>query len=119
MASPQPASCAHCGKTRKRYPRGRLEGAKRLCQACYHAARRAGTVPGEPMQPVPAVCGDCGGPTGRDAAKGRCGRCYQRWARNGRPGAAPEPVVARVRVLRSGWQGYSPVFGTARLDVAS
>ena len=114
--SAQPANCVRCGKTRKWY-RSRFEGGCGLCGTCYHAARRArgGAPLGEPRQPVPETCRDCGMPTDHNSAKGRCGRCYRRWDRAGRP-AGPVPV--RV-ALRSGWYGYSPATGTARLEEAS
>jgi hypothetical protein len=107
--------CVKCGQPRKLRPNGRYDGGCDMCGLCYHAACRAGNgPPGGGRQPAPIVCGDCGGPPGRDAAKGRCGRCYQAWRRAGRPETLPPP-----RVLRSGWYGYSPARGTARLELAS
>lgn len=60
----------------------------------------------------PGRCHDCAGPAA-DGAKGRCGRCYQKWRRAGRPEPPPRPA------LRSGWYGYSPATGTARLELTS
>jgi len=60
----------------------------------------------------PGRCRDCAGPAAR-GAKGRCGRCYAAWRRAGSPADTPRPA------LRSGWYGYSPATGTARLEPAS
>ena len=70
------------------------------------------------LRTQPARCTDCGD-NAAGGAKGRCGRCYAVWRRSWQQAGSPPPPADTPRPpLRSGWYGYSPATGTARLEAS-